>query len=348
MRKTKLLSAHVLAAAIAAASCMLSAPAMAATIGGFSMRPAHFDANNPATRAYFVESARPGQTINDEVIVNNSSPGPIQLRIYPVDGLTGATSGAVYSDAHDPLRKAGRWVTPGVNFITVPAGASRPVTFAVTVPPGTPPGDHLAGLAAENAHPEHSAGRFSITEIVRTVVGIEVEVPGAAHPQAALSGMRLAALPGTKVPSVIVTLGNTGLKLCKPTLAVILAGAHGVQPTVTRQLDTVLPGDTIPYPMPWPRPLPAGSYASSATVTGCGVPVTFRTLTRLGGALSGTTTNPNGLSLGPARSGASASWWAVGGAAGLGLLIGLGALMFWLILARRRRRWESEARPARS
>lgn len=347
MRHFSLTRVVALAAAIAAASCMLPGPASAASIGGFSMRPSHSNPSNPATRAYFIESVRPGHTATDQVVINNTGPTPIQLRIYPVDGLTGATSGAVYSDAHDPLRKAGRWVTPNVNFLTLAGGASRLVSFAVQVPAGTVPGDHLAGIAAENAHPQRSPGRFSITEIVRTVVGILVEVPGAARPQASLSGMQLAALPGTKVPSVVVTLGNTGLRLCKPTLAVTLAGAGGLEPTVTRQLDTVLPGDTIPYPLPWPRPLKAGSYASSATVSGCGTPVTFRTLTRLGGALSGTVANPNGLSLGPARASGAASWWAVGGAAGLGLLIGLAALMFWLILARRRRRWEAEARPAR-
>jgi hypothetical protein len=338
-----------LAAAIfAAASCMLAASAQAASVGGFSVRPAHFNAANPATRAYFIKSARPGHTVSDEVVVNNGGATPIQLRIYPVDGLTGATSGAVYSDARDPLRKAGRWVTPSVNFLTVPAGASRLVSFAVTVPPGTPAGDHLAGIAAENAHPQKSAGRFSITEIVRAVVGVEVEVPGPAHPQGALAGMHLAALPGTKVPSVVVALSNTGLKLCKPTLAVTLAGARGAQPTVTRRLDTVLPGDSIPYPLPWPHPLPSGAYVSSATVSGCGQPVTFRTVTRLGGDLTGTAANPNGLNLGPARAGANASWWLVGAAAGAGLLIGLAALLFWLILARRRRRWEAEARPVRT
>lgn len=347
MRFAGLRGVLALAAAIAAASCVLPGVASAATIGGFSMRPAHFDAANPATRAYFIDTVRPGQTRDDQVVVNNTGPTKIQLRIYPVDGLTGTTSGAVYGDASDVLRKAGRWVTPEVNFLTVPPGASRRVGFAIQVPAGASPGDHLAGIAAENAHPQRSPGRFSITEVVRTVVGIEVEVPGPAHPQAAVHGITLSALPGTKVPAVIVSLGNAGLKLCKPTLAVTLAGPGGVEPTVTRQLDTVLPGDTIPYPLPWPRPLSAGNYASSATMTGCGAAVTFRTISRLGGGLSGTAANPNGLSIGATRTGAAASWWVVGAAAGGGLLIGLAAFLLWLILARRRRRWEAEARPVR-
>ncbi len=337
-----------LAAALAAASCMLPGTASAggaAGIGGFSVRPSHFDPNNSATRAYFIETARPGQTINDQVVVDNTGPSTIQLRVYPVDGLTGATSGSVYGDAQDPLRKAGRWVTPAVNFLTIPGRSTRTISFAVTVPAGATPGDHLAGLAVQNAHPQRSAGHFSITEVVRAVVGILMEVPGAAHSQGTLSGLRLSSLPGTQVPAVIVTLGNTGLRLCKPTLAVTLAGSHGVQPTITRPLDTVLPGDTIPYPFAWPRALQAGSYAASATVTGCGPPVTYRVLTRLGGGLAGTAANPNAIGLGGSR-GTSAAVMAAA-AAGLGLLLAFCGFLFWLILARRRRRWESEARPAR-
>lgn len=345
MRRFGLTRVTALAAAIAAASCMLPGVAAAASIGGFSVRPSHFDPNNPATRAYFVETARAGQTIQDSVVVDNPGPSTIQLKVYPVDGLTGATSGAVYSDVADPLRKAGRWVTPATGFMTVAPGETRTIPFAVQVPAGTTPGDHLAGIAVQNAHPQRSPGRFSITEVVRTVVGIEVEVPGAAHAQGSIAGVHLAALPGTKVPSVIISLGNAGLKLCKPTLAVTLAGQHGLQPTVTRQLDTVLPGDVIPYPLPWPRPLQAGGYATSVTMSACGATVTYRTLTRLGGALSGTVAHPNGLSL--ATSGSGASWWLLAAALGAGLVLGLGAFLFWLLLARRRRRWEAEARPAR-
>ena len=70
MRRSTLLRVGQLAVATATASCLLSAPAQATSIGGFSVRPAHFDANKPATRAYFVKTARPGHTFTDQVVGN--------------------------------------------------------------------------------------------------------------------------------------------------------------------------------------------------------------------------------------------------------------------------------------
>jgi len=342
MRRTGLIRVLALAAAFAAASSVFADAAGASSFGGFSVRPAHFDPNNPATRAYFIESAKPGETIHDAVVVTNTGTATIQLKVYGADGLTGVTSGAVYSNAQVPLRKAGRWVTAGENLVTLAAGRSTRIPFAVTVPPGTVPGDHLAGIALQNAHPQKTPGKFSITEVLRTVVGILVEVPGPAHPQATVSGISLQALAGTKVPAAVVELGNSGLKLCKPVLAVTLTGSKGLE-SQTQHLDTVLPGDTIPYPLAWSRALQAGTYPASATVSGCGATVTFRTIAHLGGELAGTKANPNAIGI---KTGSGSSSSGVFAAAGVGiLLLGLLGLLFFLILRRRRRRWEQEPRP---
>ena len=339
----RLIRVLALAAALAAASSVSATAAWATTFGGFSVRPAHFDPSNPATRAYFIVSAKPGQTVHDAVVVTNTGTSAIELRVYGADGLTGVTSGAVYSNAQVPLRKAGRWVVAQENLIALAKGQSTTVPFSVAVPAGTSPGDHLAGIALQNARPQKTPGRFSITEVLRTVVGILVEVPGPAHAQATLSGISLQALAGTKVPAAVVELGNSGLKLCKPILAVTLSTSKGLKSAVTQHLDTVLPGDTIPYPLAWPHALQAGTYPASATASGCGAPVTFRTVAHLGGELAGTKTNPNAIGI---KTGAGSSSSAAIAAAGIGLLLlALTGLFFFLILRRRRRRWEQEPRP---
>ncbi len=81
--------------------------------------------------------------------------------------------------------------------------------------------------------------------------------------------MTLRALPGTKIPSTVVVLTNGGSLLCKPKLSVTLMG-NGVDRMVTRKLDTMLPGDTIPYPVPWPKPLQSGTYQATVQTSGCG------------------------------------------------------------------------------
>jgi hypothetical protein len=83
-------------------ACSAFAPAaqaaQAATIGGFGARPAHFNPNVSATRASFIRSVARRGSFTAQVIVSNSASKPLTPRVYPVDGLTGATSGVVYGN----------------------------------------------------------------------------------------------------------------------------------------------------------------------------------------------------------------------------------------------------------
>ena len=72
---------------------------------------------------------------------------------------------------------------------------------------------------------------------------------------------------GIGAASVRVTLGNDGTRLGKPGLTVAVSGPNGYQRTVVRALDTILPGDTIAYPLAWPDVLQPGDYSIVATAT---------------------------------------------------------------------------------
>lgn len=317
LRKLVLLAAAALVAAAAPA-----APAAAAGLGGFSLRPATFNSRNPATRAYFIEQVRPGSEVSGQVVLDVSGPAPMDFRVYPVDGVTAVTSGAVYRDRQDRLRGAGAWLQPQVHSVHAAPHSQRLITFRLIVPLHARPGDHLAGLAVEDAHPLHSGGRFSITQVLRGVVGVEVQVPGPTHTQIALRRLALQPIPGTRIPAIAVTLANIGQKLCKPALSVSLRGAGGAQ-TVARRLDTVLPGDTIAFPLAWPRPLGTGEYRMAATASGCGLTSALRATQRLGQALRGTAAAPDPPPP-PTAASRHAFPWSLVLVAGAGLLLGLG------------------------
>ena len=303
------LSRALLGAAIGALALIAPAGAGAApSIGGFSVRPAESNPANPVTRAYFVQSLARGRYLRDQVAVTNLSARTLHVRVYPVDGVTGVTSGAVYTNRGVRLRKAGRWLKASVSLVSVPAHSERMLPFVVGVPRGAKPGDHLAGIAVENTARQRSRGHFSVTEIVRAVIGVEIEVSGRAGPQLALKGASISALPGTHVPSVVVDLGDDGLKLCKPRLAVGLRRPGSSPMVVHHTLDTILPGDTIPYPLPWPRPLASGTYNATAVATGCGHNVTMHRVLHLAGPLSGTKNRPGLFSAATHPSG-GAQWW---------------------------------------
>jgi hypothetical protein len=277
------------AAVIAGSStAALAQTAPNAPTGGFGASPAHPDPADLATRAYFKPVLSPGGTATDELEVTSSSDSPRQLLIYPVDGLTGQTSGAVYANRDNRAKKAGTWVTSSISALSLPPHGDQLVPFTVHAPADATPGDHLAGLAVEDANPGHSAGQFSVTEVFRTVVGVDITVPGPAEPSLHLGALGLKALPGTGVAALSVHIGDNGRKLIKPLLRVSMRGPNGYRRTVTRNLDTILPGDTIAYPFLWPDGLARGSYHVVVRASGAPASVTAAATLRLGAPLRGT------------------------------------------------------------
>ncbi len=323
----KLKNLSLLATALAVAGGVFASGAQAATIGGFGARPAHFNPHVPATRAYFIRKVTRGGSFTDQVIVTNTAAKPVTLRVYPVDGLTGATSGVVYGNRGVALHGAGLWVTPDVSVVTVPGNSQTSVGFRLKVPTTATNGQHLAGLALEDVSAGKSSGRFSVTEVLRTVVGIEVAVPGASQSRLSLESFSIAPIQGTTYPSVVVNLANTGQNLCKPQLLVALTGPGGVQ-RESRQLDTVLPGSAIPYPFVWPHSLSAGSYNAKITATGCGPRQVLRGSASLGAKLVNSTV-PTADTRAPSGS-STIPWWPIA-------LVGFGGIVVGTLFGRRRR-----------
>ena len=315
--------------------------AAAADSGGIGLAPAHFDPNSPRTRAYFVPTLSPGQTFSDTVIVTNSGTSSVDLHVNAVDALTAVTTGAVYANRQDPVRRWGAWITPSVSEMTAPPQSRTPVAFTIHVPADAQPGDHLAGIAFENAHPQAVGQTLSVTTVTRSVIGVLTKVNGVASAHFHLGSVTLAPLPADQQASVVVGLGNDGLSLGKPSLQVTLDGPAGYHRTVTRTLDTVLPGDTVDYPMPWPEPLAAGSYHVTATVGGADMttPEAQSAAVTLASALVGppapTTATPAIATTSPDKGGTS--WWIIPAVvAALVVGGGGGAVLTWRIARRAR------------
>jgi Bacterial protein of unknown function (DUF916) len=268
LSSTLLRSRRAAGAAALVAAALLWVPAAPASAGfGIALRPAHADPGDQSTRAYFKPTVAPGGTFTDEVIVTNTGDTPLELAVSGVDGLTAATSGAVYGNRQDPVKKAGAWVSAAAATVTVAPHTELPVPFTVKVPRDAAAGDHLAGIAFEDVHPTSAGSNFAVTQVVRAVMGVQVVVPGPGAFGVHVDNATLQSLPGVSAASVLVTLGNSGARLGKPGLSVALSGPNGYQRTVSRTLDTILPGDTIAYPFAWPDVLRAGDYSITATAT---------------------------------------------------------------------------------
>jgi hypothetical protein len=326
----------LLVPALLAAALMLAAPAAAQTAGGgFGAAPSHSDPADPATRAYFKPVIAPGAAYQDSVLVTNSSDDATTLIVYPVDGLTGQTSGTVYANHSDPLKKAGMWLSPSMSTVTLAPHAGQLVPFKIVVPAGASSGDHVAGIAVEAAERASSGGEFGVKTVLRTVVGVDITVPGPAAPGLAIGRLALRSTPGTDMAALSMRIGDPGGKLVKPFVTVTMNGPDGYHRTVQRQLDTVLPGDSIDFPFAWPDSLRAGDYHATVQATGGAIPVTRSADLTLGTALRGVTNREL-----PTEN--HFPWTPV--VAGVGILV-LASMLWWW--ARRRRARERAARRAR-
>lgn len=329
-RSTRALCCTGLALAAVAAPA-----AQAAGAASFSIRPGHYDAADPASRAYFKRTVARGTAFSDDVVVSNGGSTPVTLLVYPVDGLTGQTSGSVYANRDAPRRKAGAWVRVGAARITVQPGTETTVAFTARVPAGASPGDHLAGIAFEDAAVSTSPGRFQVRQVVREVVGVLIRVPGPAQPRLQLGRLALRTLPGTRLGSVVVGIGNKGGLLCKPSLSVALT-TRGLHETVSRQLDTILPGDTIAYPLILRHGLKPATYALHARAACPQTTASADARVLLGSPLLGTTDrSPAAAATVVKVASSGVPTWMVVGLASLTAVAGAG--IGWVLRLRRSR-----------
>jgi Bacterial protein of unknown function (DUF916) len=270
---------NVLRATLAATACVVAmaastmpANAAAASPAGaiLSVSPAHPDPLVASGNSYFVHGVAPGGTWTDEVAVVNTGDLAINAWVDPVDGITSARTGAVYSARTIVGPGAGTWVRPHVSSVTVPAHARTIVGFTVSVPVGAHPGDHLAGIAFESKHGSSSGSSVAITTVLRSVVAVQVRVPGPADFHLRVYSATVSAVSTTGTSGIALDMEDVGGLLGKPRLEIALDGPLGYHRFETLKLDTMLPGDRITDEILWPDALAAGDYRLTVTEDGSG------------------------------------------------------------------------------
>ncbi len=269
-------------------------PVDAATQGSgtvLSVAPAYPDPSVSVGKSYFVHDVAPGATWTADVTVANTNATPIAAWVDAVDGITSIRTGAVYTARSTAPAGAGAWVIPSVSSLSVAAHTRTQISFTVRVPPGASPGDHLAGVAFQTKEPStHSSGGsgggVAITTVLRSVVAIQLRVPGPAVFALRIYGATVAAVSTTGTSGIGIDMEDVGGLLGKPELEIALDGPAGYHREHTVQLDTMLPGDRINDQLLWPDALAAGAYRLSITEDGSGRHgEAFVTTAHLGAAL---------------------------------------------------------------
>lgn len=345
VRSPRRLARVVVAAVLAAAVSGQAAHAASASstvnsggapqLGGFSARALDAD-GNVTPQTYFDLKLRAGESYDGEILVTNAAQDSVRLKVDSVDGLTGQTSGTVYANRTDDRLETSRWIRPKKKVLRLDSGGSRRLRFHLEVPDDARPGDHVGAVAFQRILKPKKEGDFSVRQVLRVAVAVQIRVEGPAEAQLEIGKLSLKPLGGTQIPSLGIELKNTGQLLCRPSLTVFLARGGEDQGKVTKQLDTILAGDTIDFPLPWPRPLDAGTYDATVQTNGCGAPAKVTASVELADTLRGTTGAPGPDTAALADDERGLPWWAL-------VLAILAALGLGFFLARRTGRSEDDA-----
>jgi len=212
---------------------------------------------------YFVYPLAAGASQNGTVIVSNVGTTSGVVRLFAADATTGPTSGTVYRTGRAPTG-AGTWVKLDQSSLTLAPGTSATVPFTVQVPPNAPPGQWVAGIAAESPQTSstRSAGKKRSVRIrVRslTIVAVQVNVPGAVKQGFRIGPVHAGGSRGYQ--QLFVGFRDTGNVLSRPTGTVTVAQTNGSHRQLLRyRMDTFLPQTAIAYPLLLRTALPAGTY----------------------------------------------------------------------------------------
>ncbi len=340
-RARRALSVLLLALLAAPAGAAAAGPTATATFaGGFAAGPV-----NAGAYDYYSWALSPGAARAGAVRVTNLASGSQAVVLYAAAGVTSPLSGDAYVGQPGTCASAGCWLSGLPRTVTLARGQSETVAFTARVPRGTRPGQYLAGIAVRPANPprlapSRRAGARSLI-LHQVTVGVAVTV-GSGY----ASQLDIPAVTGTVIgdqPGIALTERNLGASFEHPAGAAMISVASAGSRAFTVRSGTVLPGGLATLrvitsglgPGAYPARV-ALHYDNGAKTAYWGGVVTIPRVASVATAPVG----PGGRLLValPDRSSTSTLSYVLAGAGALALA----ALLFFLVLGWRRRRWERQ------
>jgi hypothetical protein len=206
-----------------------------------------------SARGYYVFHAEADSVAHGRVRIANLGSRSGVVSLSGVDAATGATTGAVYGASPRGPVGVGAWTTLSRTRVRLAPRTSTIVRFTVRVPAGTPAGDHLGGIVAEDAHrathaPSAGGERFRIDVRSQTIVAVEMRVPGARRPSLALTGLTAGGQDGHQ--ALLLGVRNDGNVLVKGRGRLVVTDAEGKRLQDARfPIDTFVAGTSIALPI---------------------------------------------------------------------------------------------------
>ena len=144
---------------------------------GFTVRPWAEEGSVPRDALEYQLPA--GQTVVDQVTIANLTDQEKSFHLYPADAYTTDSGGLALRQLGDAAVDAASWLELPVAQYTIPARSAALVPVTLAIPPDATPGDHMAGIVAEEiVAPTTTAESGGLQPIHRVAARVYLRVDG--------------------------------------------------------------------------------------------------------------------------------------------------------------------------
>lgn len=239
----------------------------------------------PTAGSSLVLTAPAGGTKRTAVVVRNGTLLTNEIRLKTVDATTAPTMGTRYVTSGAPTGP-GAWLTLDLIDVTLGPQRSDRVALVLDVPPGTKPGQYVAGVVASASQDQPNGGAASVRSL--SIIPVQVNVPGATVHRLRVEG---ATVSGRT--RVLVHLENTGNVVETPTGTATVSTLAG-RTVLSRDLPAkaFLPHTSIDYPLVLSRSAAGGRYRVAFTLHYAGRTAAAKPIVKVAPPPPPTTTAP--------------------------------------------------------
>ncbi len=158
----------------------LSMPLSAAakSPGLLSAKPA-INSKYDRERSWLIYDMKPGEVLEDAIIVSNSLGRDAVAWVYPGDSTSGSDGGFAIKQGVEEQKSVGKWIELDTSEVNLKSGDSKLVKFKITIPKtGVDVGEHRGGIMIEEKVDENAEVPGGVSIRQRTGVRVYVTIPG--------------------------------------------------------------------------------------------------------------------------------------------------------------------------
>jgi len=272
--KTAALARTAAALLVAAVAVLGSAsPALAAADDDVTWTVRTAANSHGSDRSSFSYTVKPGEDIDDAMVVTNRGTDPLDLAVYAADGFTTSSGQLDLLTKDEKSTAIGVWVRAGADRVAVAPGASVEVPFTLSIPANATPGDYVGGVITSLTQASQSQG---INVDRRLGIKIALRISGELAPALNIENIQLG-YSGTANPfgkgagTVTYTVHNTGNTVLSVQQSVSVSGPFGwlkVDPGAVAAPPDLLPGESWATTVPVAGVAPALRWGATVTAVG--------------------------------------------------------------------------------